>query len=85
MRPPSADPFDDWGKSRPTVSADRRVQSLVDAALAGVAAGVAVVVDELPESPLDDEEGDDDDDESVDGAVDDEDDDFDLPPRLSVL
>lgn len=72
-----------WGKPRPTVSADRQVQSLVEAALAGVDAGAAGVVEVLPESPDEDEE--DDDDESVEVDVDDDADDFDLPPRLSVL
>jgi hypothetical protein len=83
---------DDWGKSRPNVSADLTDQSLLAADLAGVLdvsgvleldeesedAGVAGVVEVVPES-LDvlDEEAD-----SLDVVLDD---DFDLPPRLSVL
>ena len=83
---------DDWGKSRPNVSADLTDQSLLEADLAGVLdvsgvleldeesedAGVAGVVEVVPESldVLAEE------DDSLDVVLDD---DFDLPPRLSVL
>lgn len=83
---------DDWGKSRPNVSADLTDQSLLEADLAGVLdvsgvleldeesedAGVAGEVEVVAESldVLDE------DDDSLDVVLDD---DFDLPPRLSVL
>lgn len=72
---------DQWGKSRPTVSATPGVQSEPAAVFVEVVAGVAAGVELLVDSEADDDVDVDEDSDVLPDVADD----FAFPPRLSVL